>query len=161
MTTSTIQPLSGFFQQGYVTNDLEQALRFYRDQLGVKDFFTFDTAPYTNSLPSMVALAWIGSVMVELIQPIAGPAPHFADHFPQGDFGIRFHHFGYLTTDADTWRRMVNHCQSIGFGLSAITDDSDFINFAYLDARPALGHFIEAVLAFPQGEAFLRQVPQN
>lgn len=154
-------PLNGFFQQGYITNDLDAALKYYRDKLGVKDFLTFDTTPYTNGSPNLVGLAWTGGVMVELIQPIGEPAPLYADHYPRTGFGIRFHHFGYRLPTEEEWRAANAHCEAIDLPLANIVDQSSFVNFSYFDARPQLGHFLELVFAHPAGSAFLDRVPRN
>lgn len=154
-------PLAGFFQQGYITNDLDQALKFYHDRLDVKKFFTFDTTPYAASHPNMVALAWAGGVQIELIQPIADPSPLYADHCPADGFGIRFHHFGYMAEDPASWRAAIDRCLAGGLAMAHIVDGNEFVNFAYLDARPELGHFVELVLTYPAGKAFLEQIPHN
>lgn len=158
---TTPLPLSGFFQQAYITNDLDRALKFYHDALGVKEFLTFDTTPYAKDRPNLVALARAGGVMIELIQPIAEPAPLYADHYPREGFGIRFHHFGYLSDKLEHWRGAIAQCEAIGFAMASISDANSFVEFAYFDARPQLGHFLELVFAHPEGEAFLKRVPQN
>lgn len=153
--------LDGFFQQGYLTTDLDRAVALYRERFGAASFFTFDTSTMSAESPIKVGLAWIGGVMVELIEPLGPPAPVYAGHLPEDGFAIRFHHMGYITEDPSKWQEGVAALEAQGMPVALKREGSGWIDLCYFDARATLGHHLEFVLAHPAGKEFLAQVPTN
>lgn len=153
--------LEGFFQQGYLTTDLDRAVALYGERLGVKRFFTFDTSAMSPEAPIRVGLAWAGGVMVELIEPIGLAAPVYAGHLPPEGFAIRFHHMGYMIDEEAKWRDMVAALEGQGIPVALRRQGTGWIDFCYFDTRTMLGHLVEFVLAYPAGREFLAQVPRN
>jgi len=156
-----INLLSGFFQQGYLTTDIDRALAHYRDNLGVGQFHVFDTSASHPGSNLMVALGWVGNVMVELIQPRGEVPPVYADTLPDEDFAIRFHHFGYLLPDRERYRATLAALEQQGLPVVQRREDTGSIDLCYFDARQSLGHHLEYVHLFPDGEAFFAQIPRN
>ncbi|MEY4270457.1 MAG: hypothetical protein RLZZ58_1673 [Pseudomonadota bacterium] len=145
------RPHATYSQTAYVTNDMDQSLAVFRDQYDVPSFHVF-----ANDAPGMVqsdgarlkiALAIVGGVEIELIEPLGDTAPLFSALLPaDGQFAIRFHHVAYridgdladfdahmASIDADT--HPVIWSGSLG----------DVMRFAYTDERAFLGHYVEHV----------------
>ena len=148
-------------QVAYVTSDLDRALAVFRDDYDVPSFHVF-----ANDAPGMVqsdgarlriALALVGGVEIELIEPQGDSAPLFSQALPgDGSFAIRFHHvairidgtladFEAHMASLDPARHPVVWHGAIG----------DVLRYAYTDERAALGHFVEHVWMHPDLRAQL------
>jgi hypothetical protein len=157
-------PLGGFFQLGYVTNDIEKAIDLYAKQFGAPEWTTFDSGSMNpdNPYPSMIGLAWVGSVQVELIQPKATPAPLYAEAMPKSGFGINIHHLGYILEDEAEWNAANAAVKSQELRVATHLKIDGVIELIYADARPLLGHYLEYVWLQPKGRKFLiDDVPRN
>lgn len=140
-----------YSQTAYVTNDMEQALAVFRDQYSVPSFYVF-----ANDAPGMVqsdgaqlkiALAIVGGVEIELIEPQGDTAPMFSAPLPDdGSFAIRFHHVAYrVEGDLSDFEA---HMASIGAEKHPVIWSGslgDVMRFAYTDERALLGHYVEHV----------------
>lgn len=150
------RPNTNYSQTAYVTNDMEQALAVFRDHYDVPSFHVF-----ANDVPGMVqsdgakikiALAIVGGVEIELIEPQGDTAPLFSALLPSdGSFAIRFHHVAYriggdLTdfeahmASIDAEKHPVIWSGSVG----------DVMRFAYTDEHAQLGHYVEHVWMHPE-----------
>ena len=73
-------------QNAYVTSDLDRAMAIWRDEFGVSRFHVFENdAPGLVSSPEYrmkIALANVGGVEIELIEPLPGQAPLHAEVLP-------------------------------------------------------------------------------
>lgn len=157
-----IDLFGGFFQQGYVTTDTEQAVAFYRERFGVADWLIFDTSTMSADSSMIVALAWVGTVQIELIQPLGEMPPVYSGLLPEdGAFAIRFHHMGYLTDDPSRHAAIIAEVERQRLPIAVRREGTGVVDLIYADLRPLLGHYAEFVLAHPKGKAFLESVPQN
>jgi Glyoxalase/Bleomycin resistance protein/Dioxygenase superfamily len=145
------RPHSIYSQTAYVTNDMEQALAVFRDQFDVPSFYVF-----ANDAPGMVqsdgaqlkiALAIVGGVEIELIEPQGDTAPMFSAPLPiDGSFAILFHHVAYRI-DGDL-ADFETHMASIDPEKHQVIWSGslgDVMRFAYTDERAVLGHYVEHV----------------
>ncbi len=139
-------------QIAYVTNDLDRALAVWRDEFDVPAFYVF-----TNDAPGMrtshpeyrlkIALALVGGTEIELIEPLDGTAPLYAEPLPaDGSFAMCFHHVAMRIegTLADFEAHMASldlarHPVVINGGMA------DMMRYAYTDERRTLGHYVEHV----------------
>lgn len=148
--------LSGFFQIGYVVSDIEQATVRLQQAHGPIEFRSFEpvieaqTPEGFGIVHVKVALAWIGRMQVELIQPISGYVRHYAAILDGGDL-IRQHHIGLRV---DNWDVAM---ASISQSRLPIVYEGQFgdVKFVYVDAAATLGHQIEYLSATPEGWAML------
>ncbi|MDB5447327.1 MAG: hypothetical protein JWQ97_2644 [Phenylobacterium sp.] len=154
--------MKGFFQLGYVTSDLDQAIVLYGERFGVKQFLTFDSRAFNPDAERIVrvGLAWTGEVMIELIEPV-GEHPLYACALPQQGFGIQLHHLGYLVRDQAQWEAALAALSDPATPIVVRSDPSDMLEYAYADARGLVGHHVEIVWLKPTGEAFFESVPRN
>jgi hypothetical protein len=149
-------------QVSYVTNDLERALAVFRDVYGVHDFM--DTGRVTFTMGSgevvdfRVALAYVGEMQFEIIEPIGGDVECYREVLPQdGSFAIRFHHLSFRARSRDEIETLKQAARDSGhpLGYTGTFGDSAFF---YADARGRLGHFLEYTYTDPAYDAAL---PRN
>lgn len=147
--------LQGHYQNAYVTHDLGRAMELIADRYGVTDFMTFDpempvkTADGEKLQKVKVAAAWVGSLQIELIEPVSGFIDPFLAYLPadKSDAVPRFHHISLRRESLDEIR-----AESERLGLPLVCEGGipDLI-FRYLDARSTLGHYLEYVWASEAG----------
>ena len=138
-------------QIAYVTNDLERALGIWRDEFDVPRFHVF-----TNDMPGLesshpfrlkIALAHVGGVEIELIEPLEGSAPLHAEPLPaDGSFGMCFHHVAMRIEG--TLGTFEAHMASLDPARHPVVwtgGFADLMRYAYTDERRTLGHYVEHV----------------
>jgi hypothetical protein len=144
-----------YSQTAYVTNDMEQALAVFRDQYDVPTFYVF-----ANDAPGMVqsdgaqlkiALAIVGGVEIELIEPLGDTAPMFSAPLPEdGSFAIRFHHVAYrIEGDLSDFEAHMASIDPEKHPVIWSGSLGDVMRFAYTDERAVLGHYVEHVWMHP------------
>ena len=151
-------------QVAYVTSDLDRALAVFRDDYDVPSFHVF-----ANDTPGLVqsdgarlriALALVGGVEIELIEPQGDSAPLFSQALPgDGSFAIRFHHVA-IRIDG-TLADFEAHMASLDPARHPVVWHGamgDVLRYAYTDERAALGHFVEHVWMHPDLRAQLAGV---
>jgi hypothetical protein len=141
--------LSGHYQNGYVTHDLEAGMEILARRFGLDKFsrydadVTVDTPQGARPLELRIAAGWAGSLNIEVMQPVSGHVVPLTAMLPadSADPVPRFHHIALRRDDLDAMRKEIAAC---GLPL-AYGGQPPGMHFAYLDARAALGHFIELV----------------
>ncbi len=147
----------GIAQVGLVVRDLDRAVECYWRQFGIGPWHIYtygkplvahmtyrgQPADYTMR----IALAWIGSLRIELIEPIGGDSV-YAEFVREHGYGI--HHFGVLVDDM-----AAALAQADAAGLEMTMDGAGFGrdgdgHYAYLDTEGDLGAIIE-LIARPRG----------
>jgi hypothetical protein len=151
--------MQGYFQNGYITHDLDRAMALCAPLLGTSDFATMEvelalsTGEGDKSMQVRVATAWCGALQVELIQALGGHVgPHLAV-LPSDptDATPRFHHAAVRRDDLEGMRREVADLQ-----LPVVFETSGSGIFSiFVDARERIGHHLEFVCADNQGWAVL------
>jgi hypothetical protein len=152
----------GFYQQAYVTTDLDQALAVFRDAYGVPSFLTMD-ANYEiryRGLPSLLnvrmALCNLNGVQIEVIEPREGCVDLYLEGLPKTGFGMAHHHVAVrIEGDFERWKRWR---AEVGAGDRAVAMEGDLgpsAQFIYLDDRARLGHYTEYLWSSPEGRAAL------
>lgn len=145
------RPNAQHSQNAYVTNDLDRAMAIWRDKYGVGSFHVFaNDAPELVASPSYemkIALANVGGLEIELIEPVAGKAPMHAEVLPaDGSFAMRFHHAAM---------RVEGSLADFDAHMASLDKDAhpviwsgamgDVMRYAYTDERAVLGHYVEHV----------------
>jgi ketosteroid isomerase-like protein len=161
MSASLQLPTGEFFQLGYVTSDLERAMAHYRDHQGVESFCVLDNRavlpPDGSDGPFIrVALAYLGSVMIELIEPEAGSKSIYT-HALRADGGICLHHIGYLV-DPSVFVSLEGNL--VGNGIAVPVIRRGGMALIYADTRSTLGLFSEFVCKSAMVDSFFAQVPR-
>lgn len=145
------RPNSQHSQIAYVTNDLDAAMAALKDAYGTPGFFELSNIQPgedpTGKPVLKVALAVVGGVEVELIEPVGDTAPLFSDCLPGGDgLAICFHH---VATRIDGpiahWEA---HVASLDLTRHPVVFEGgvgDMLRYIYTDERATVGHYVEHV----------------
>ena len=151
--------LKGFFQNAYVTHDLDRAIELCGPAMGIGDFVAMDyelalrTPAGEKAIRLRVATGWIGAMQVELIQPVSGYVDSYVGGLPDdpADFVPRWHHLAVRRDDPEALRGEVG-----ALGLPVIFETGgNGIASTFVDATSCMGHPIEFVCAAPEGWALL------
>ncbi len=152
--------LPGFFQIGYVSNDLDRAQRLLGEQFGIENFHQMLDLDFDEKTRICIATAYVGETMIEIITPTGTGEDIYSMHLPSNeDFVIRHHHYGHLYTREEDWL----HVQSMIRKHPVVyhSEMEGLIEAVYIDTRSTLGHYLEYIYATPAGLEFLNQAPQN
>jgi len=140
------------YQTAYVTRNLDQALATLRQRHELSEFIRFDpdievrTPSGTGRAQTRVALAWAGRTQIEVIQPVGGLVDLYAPALPDDEAALGFHHVAVRIDDWEAFQAEIereNYTVAYASGL-------DGLEFAYIDARDTLGHYVEYMWATPQ-----------
>ena len=135
-------PLSfaNMYQHGYVVRDIERVAARFKDVLGIPRFRVIRHGPDIAT-----AHAWVGEVMIELVEVGPGGPAYFRPYIPEDPAQAVFHHHAYRVHDEDQWERM--HAAAAGLGLPHETvsvRDGD-MNVMFVDLREVTGAYAEYV----------------
>ncbi len=141
--------LPGLGQIGYVVKDVDKTVSYYRDTLGIRPWMLLDERPEPciekgeEVHPLLrIALAYTGSVQVELIQVVEGESVHL-NHPVESLW--RVHHLGFMVQDIN---KRLDACQKLGIDVlqrGAIRDIGFRVDYAYLDTVEQAGVVIEFI----------------
>jgi hypothetical protein len=149
------RPNSRQSQVAYVTNDIEAAARTFQEVYGAPGFYHFSNVQPGVTIgdgPQLkIALARVGGVEIELIEPIGDTAPMFRDVLPDSPgLSICFHHVAIrIDGTIENWDA---HLASIDQTRHAIAFEGQLgedLRFVYTDERATLGHYVEHVWMSP------------
>ena len=138
-------------QNAYVTNDLDRALAIWRDEFGVPEFYVFENdTPGLVSSPDYrmkIALANVGGLEIELIEPLPGLAPMHAEVLPEdGSFAVRFHHAAMrIDGDLADFEAHMASLDPVRHSVIWQGGLGEVMRYAYTDARATIGHYLEHV----------------
>ncbi len=143
---------SGVAQVALLVPDLDHAVEAWWRDFGVGPwhFYTYQK-PFVRCMSyrgqpanyaMRLALAWLGSLRVELIQPLRGPSLYH-DFIERHGYG--FHHLGLLVDDMPTALALARAA-----GFEMVMDGSGFGpdgdgHYAYLDTETRLGVTLELI----------------
>lgn len=147
------------FQVSYATTDMDRAQAMMRERFGIGEFRDLE-GPLPAGGYIRAALAWVGSVMYELLWA-EGPGSEFYRHgLPEAGHGLCFHHLGYLVYSMDDWRALLAGAGDSGLTFLYENNNEGFLRHCFFDA-PELGHYLEYILPEPAGLDFFNNVPVN
>ena len=153
--------LSRFFQVAYVTRDLDRAVHAFQEQYGIRSFYFQRGNQIDEHTRTDFALAWVGDVMLELIQPSGNGNSFYEAMLGPDPFGTRLHHFGHLVPNRAEWDRINEHFTREEAAIPLQGSVADFLSYLYVDQRAQTGHFLEYILCEPAGQAFFDSVPRS
>ena len=150
-----------FVQLCYVTSDFDRAIDELRSAHGIGPFKELrDHRVPTSASQAAIGhfgLAFKGDTQFEVIEPLSGDVGIYRDVFDGTGFQMHLHHTGrhiasladYRTALAQLKSRWPTPIDMEGFGGY----------YAYIDARPLYGHYLE-LLCFPQASVATDDVPR-
>jgi len=158
--------VQNIFQIGMVVKDIDEKAKFFWDNLGIGPWYFVEFGPNAGtktyygepaSFELKIALAQVGPVQLELIQPVSGMSPHM-DFINAELEGL--HHLGVLVDDigqVDYFKKLGYETASEAYGLG---DKKDGFG-AYIDMRQDCGILLE-LIRFPEGEScFYKIYPES
>jgi 4-hydroxyphenylpyruvate dioxygenase-like putative hemolysin len=143
----SIIKVSELFQVGIVVCDLEKSMKQYQSLLGIDKWEVMEidssTIPMTYrgkpaELSFKAAFCMLGSLMLELIEPVKGNGT-YRDFL--NDHGEGIHHLGHIRVD--DLNEAVQALEKAGFPCIETGDIPDSLSWAYVDTTAALGYIIE------------------
>jgi extradiol dioxygenase family protein len=148
------------FQMAYATNDIDRALVLFGERYGITKW-----ARLEGALPAgghiRVELAWVGSIMYELMWANGQGAAIYMDRLPASDgFHIHHHHLGYMLDSDAQWDALMAEVAAKGHAMPHVSHNDGFMKSCFVDA-PELGHYLEYICPEPAGRAFFESVPGN
>jgi hypothetical protein len=166
MVTARFSPFQIFGQITYVTTDCDLTLQMFADRYSVADWLLMrDTQVQTSTestCVSHIALAYVGDIQLELIQPLRGDTAMYRSVLPNNPFGVHFHHVAQIL-DTET---ELNEAE-----VTALTNDTPivmrgvsgggFVRYFFTDHRDTLGHYVEHIWYAPAAREFFTQIPRN
>jgi catechol 2,3-dioxygenase-like lactoylglutathione lyase family enzyme len=136
-------------QIGYVVKDIDKAVLYYKDTLGIRPWMLLDERPEPciekdeEVHPLLrIALAYTGPIQLELIQVLEGESVHLKH---PAESLWRVHHLGFMVQDIE---RRLNASQELGIGVlqrGTIKDIGFTVDYAYLDTVNEAGVVIEFI----------------
>ena len=162
--SASFDPASGLlrtdhFQVAYSTNDLERACAIFSDRFGVRQW-QFMESPFPEGGLMTLKLAWVGSVMYELIDARGPGSDIWASRLPADEFVIQHHHLGYLIHDKPQWDALTAEIERGKWNLSYLTENPGFLKACYVEV-PVLGHYFEYIFPEEAGYEYFQNVPAN
>lgn len=157
-------------QLGYVTRDLDAAMARLRAIGGIGSFAVYEpeleveAAGQRGTARIRVALANLGTMQVELIEPVDGAVGIYRDGAPDADPFL--HHVAVLVRGGEAaWDAALADLAAAGHA-PALTGEGGrawgtLTRFAYVDARPLLGHHVELIWRSPGAQAAHDALPDQ
>jgi len=145
------RPNSQHSQVAYVTNDLVAAMAALKAAYDTPGFFEMSNIQPGEDPAGKpvlkIALAVVGGVEIELIEPVGDTAPLFKDFLPDDDgLAIRFHHVATrIEGPLANWDA---HVVSLDLTRHPVVFEGaigDMLRYIYTDERATLGHYVEHV----------------
>lgn len=158
------RPNSQHSQIAYVTNDIVAAMAALQAAYDTPGFFEMSNIQPgedpTGKPVLKIALAVVGGVEVELIEPVGDTAPLFKDFLPEGEgLAIRFHHVATrIEGPLANWDA---HVASLDLTRHPVVFEGaigDMLRYIYTDERAILGHYVEHVWMSPDLLSQLRSM---
>ena len=147
------------FQMAYATNDIDRAMALFKDRYGVKEFRALE-----GQLPEggqiHIELAWVGTIMYELLTASGPGSAIYMNRLPAGDFVLKHHHLGFLIPDQAQWDALMEEVERNGWSMPHMNKTPGFISSCFVDV-PELGHYFEYQFPEEAGRAFFDSVPGN
>jgi hypothetical protein len=147
----------GFYQMGFVARDLDRAVAALGMRYGLSHFRQKRADATMRS-----AHAYVGHLMLEVIEVSEGGHALYRDHLPAGGDSVRLHHHGFLITDEVRWDALVKHVDSSGLATplrGAVMHGH--LRYLYADTRAELGIYSEYVFLTGPALHIYDDVPRN
>jgi len=134
------------YQISYVTADLRKATELLESRFGVefRDLSGQDLIRNTVWTPEgdaeiamRIAIATLGHLTIELLEPVSGATKIFTDMIEPGRL-VKLHHFGMRCSDLAAMRS-----ENEKLGRKVVMEGGyKTVRFMYVDARAELGHYM-------------------
>ena len=159
-------PFRNVSQVAYVTTDYDRALAMFAERYDVSEWLHMPEGDFAisdeESARLRIALAYVGDLQLELIQPCGGSDTVYRSPLPDSGFAVRFHHIAQLMETESQLAAARSAAEAAGVPIAMHgTSGEGMVRYFYTDHREVLGHFIEHIWYAPDIRSFFDQVPRN
>lgn len=143
------------YQLAYVTTDVGRAADSLKARFGVPEFKGLTGENFIENrvwtpegdadIAMRIAIATVGSLTIELLEPVSGATGIFTDMLEPG-VPLRLHHIAMRCEDVDVVR--AEH-EKLGRKV-VMAGGYKTARFIYVDTRAELGHYMEYASAPPE-----------
>lgn len=147
------------FQMAYATNDIDRACDLFGERFGIREFRRLE-GPLPAGGQIRVELAWVGTIMYELLTASGPGSDLYVGRLPGDGFAIRHHHLGFLIHDDAQWQALLDKITGDDWTMPSKSHNPGFMQSCFVDV-PELGHYFEYIHPEPAGLAFFESVPGN
>ena len=142
-------PLEGFYHFGYVTKDLDSALRTLSTTFGMVHSRRKFNAPWME-----VIHAQTGTTQIEVARFTSEAPKMYLDFVPEYPGEIRLQHLGYLVKSLEKWEGLQNAIKQSGLSTPLDVEMMDgHLRAIFVDTRSINGLYMEYL--FFSGPALL------
>ena len=145
--------LANVYQFGYVTRDIEHAVRHFGERMGIREFTRLETDSIAElhgehvKFRIKVALANLKDRQIELIEPIEGVTKFYQEGLDLKDRVAVLHHLGIRVWGPEVeWDAAKAAVRGAGYEI-VLSDTRERgtkgTHFAYADTRADCGHYSE------------------
>jgi len=163
--TAAYPPVAGLYQLAYVTNDFEQALTRCVTIYGGCEFTRLPRINVNlgagRSVVCNLALAWVGTTQLEIIQALEGEVGIYADGLRSSGFELKVHHLGRLHASREEVERLVAGYHAEGRAVPINAEEPGWGRYCYADFRGELGHYIEHAWYTPRAREWHAGLPRT
>lgn len=151
------------FQVAYVADDVEAATLALGKRFGVSRWDILDmTAIHgPDSAMRLIGNAWVGDMMIEVIEPQPGIASIYTDWKKDSGAAFRLHHLGFLIDSAEEFAAAKRMLAQSGFPIVVDGSFGEVLDYAYADTTAELGHYYEMIRLKSEGDSFFGRIPVN
>jgi Glyoxalase/Bleomycin resistance protein/Dioxygenase superfamily len=151
------------FQVAYVVDDAAKAADILGKRFGVSKWDLLDMIEIhgSGSAAQVIGNAWVGDMMIEVIEPQPGVASIYNDWKRDSGAAFRFHHLGFLIDSADEFTAAKRMLADSGFPIVVDGSFGEVLDYAYADTTAELGHYYEMIRLKAEGDTFFGRIPVN
>ena len=151
------------FQLAYVTDDIDAAVARAGPIFGIGAFRVNRGAEIETGAGLALAhfaLAFVGEVQIEIIQPDGGADAIYRNGIREGGGALNFHHAGALITSEMAWNDVVAAAEASGADIPVRGQFGELMHYLYLDRRDSVGHYLEYMWQTEAGADIFAAVPR-
>ena len=119
-----------------------------------ENYKTNDSKYHQHRWWSTLAIAWTGTLFLEIIQPLT-PDAIYGHDLTDKAFTLRLHHIAFSARD---WDDLVLELAAEGKSLAFSGELGGMIHSGYWEGRTMIGTYVEFYLSSPEGEAVWEQI---
>jgi hypothetical protein len=151
------------FQVAYVVDDAAEAAAILGKRFGVSKWDLLDMVAThgPGSAARVIGNAWVGDMMIEVIEPQPGVASIYSDWKKDSGTAFRFHHLGFLIDCADEFAAAKRMLADSGFPIVVDGSFGEVLDYAYADTTAEQGHYSEMIHLKSEGTNFFGRIPIN
>ncbi|MBH0119948.1 VOC family protein [Rhodococcus sp. CX] len=154
-------------QLAWVTTDVHRAVKVFQEEQGVASIEVFEGFTLSTvgggEVVIDVALAYVGDMQFEIIQPVSGEVDLYRRHLPvdRSEFALRFHHMCSSFDTLDEYERALADYRARGVTVEVDGGFGEGGRFFYADTRNQVDHYQEYVYLDEATKQFLNTLPRN